>query len=79
MSAHAYVEEQFGILTDDDLYLDCVLVRPAEMEDENLRVLRVWVPKYPLTKSSLITCARQEVQAFGRQNKLAHLVFDHYL
>ncbi|MEM7336378.1 MAG: hypothetical protein AAF490_30135 [Chloroflexota bacterium] len=72
----SYVEEQFGILTDDDLYLDCVLVKPSEMEDENLRVLRVWVPKYPLTKSSVITCARQEVKSYGPKGKIAHLVFD---
>lgn len=71
-----YVEESFGILTDDNLYLDCVLVKPAQMQDEDLRVLRVWVPKYPLTKSSVITCARQDVQSYGPQGKIAHLAFD---
>lgn len=71
-----YIEEPFGILTDDDLYLDCVLVKPANMHDEQLRVLRVWVPKYPLTKSSVITCARQEVNSYGPDGRIAHLVFD---
>ena len=69
-------EETFGILTDDDLYLDCILVRPTTISDEDLRALRVWVPKYPLTKSSVVTCARQEVQFFGQSHKIAHLVFD---
>ncbi|RMH00695.1 MAG: hypothetical protein D6706_03205 [Chloroflexi bacterium] len=73
---HPYIEETFGILTDDDLYLDCVLVRPANTTDKDLRVLRVWVPKYPLTKSSVITCARQEVKAYGPNAHIAHLVFD---
>lgn len=76
MAANAYVEENFGILTDDDLYLDCLLVKPARMTDVDLRVLRVWVPKYPLTKSSVITCARQEVRSYGPNGKIAHLVFD---
>lgn len=71
-----YVEESFGILTDDDLYLDCVLVKPANLKDENLKVLRVWVPKFPLTKSSIINCARQEVRSYGPDGKIAHLVFD---
>ncbi|MEJ2748945.1 MAG: hypothetical protein P8183_13725 [Anaerolineae bacterium] len=75
-TADIYVEETFGILTDDKLYLDCILVKPAHMPDEKLRVLRVWVPKYPLTKSSLITCARQEVQSYGAGSGIAHLVFD---
>jgi hypothetical protein len=72
----AYVEENFGILTDDDLYLDAVLVKPANLVDEKLRVLRVWVPKYPLTKSSVINCARQEVKSYGPDGRIAHLVFD---
>jgi hypothetical protein len=71
-----YIEEAFGILTDDELYLDCILVRPANTPDEDLRVLRVWVPKFPLTKSSVITCARQEVQSYGPDGMIAHLVFD---
>jgi hypothetical protein len=74
--ASPYVEEPFGILTDDDLYLDCVLVRPADVADEELRSLRAWVPRYPLTKSSVITCARQEVSAYGADRRSAHLVFD---
>lgn len=63
-------------MTDDELYLDCVLVKPAAAEDEDIRVLRVWVPKFPLTKASLITCARQEVRSYGPGAKIAHLVFD---
>lgn len=76
MSSHSYTEESFGILTDDDLYLDCILIKPLETSDENLRAIRVWVPKYPLTKTSVITCARQEVKSYGANGKIAHLVFD---
>lgn len=75
-SGQLYTEESFGILTDDDLYLDCILVRPPSIPDEALQSLRVWVPKFPLTKTSLITCARQEAQASGMQRKTAHLLFD---
>lgn len=75
-SEQPYIEEPFGILTDDDLYLDCILVRPPDVPDEAIQSLRVWVPKFPLTKTSVITCARQEVQAAGKQRKMAHLVFD---
>ncbi|MFQ5434305.1 MAG: hypothetical protein ACE5FD_05460, partial [Anaerolineae bacterium] len=71
-----YAEESFGILTDDELYLDCILIRPVKLKDEELKVLRVWVPKYPLSKSSVITCARQEVKSYGPDSKIAHLVFD---
>jgi hypothetical protein len=71
-----YTEESFGILTDDDVYLDCVLVKPPDLEDDALQMLRVWVPKYPLTKASLITCARQEIIGYGRAARVAHLVFD---
>lgn len=71
-----YVEESFGVLTDDNLYLDCILVKPAALADADLRVLRVWVPKYPLTKTSVIACARQEVKSYGPDAKIAHLVFD---
>jgi hypothetical protein len=71
-----YTEESFGILTDDDVYLDCVLVKSPELQDEALQMLRVWVPKYPLTKASLITCARQEIIGYGRAARVAHLVFD---
>ena len=72
----SYEEEEFGILTDDNLYLDCILVRPPEIKDEELKGIRVWVPKHPLTKSTLRTCARQEVRAHGASHKIAHLVFD---
>jgi hypothetical protein len=72
----AYVEETFGILTDDDIYLDCVLVKPARAEDGDLKAVRAWIPRYPLTKSSVITCARQEVTALGPDGNVAHLVFD---
>jgi hypothetical protein len=71
-----YTEEPFGILTDDDLYLDCVLIRPRNTSDADLKVLRVWVPRYPLTKTSTIVCARQEVQSYGPNGTIAHLVFD---
>lgn len=71
-----YVEEAFGVLTDDDVYLDCVLVKPAGLDDDGVRALRVWVPRYPLTKSSVITCARREVEANGPDGAVAHLVFD---
>lgn len=71
-----YVEEAFGIITDDDIYLDCILLKPRELIDEELSALRVWVPRYPLTKSSVITCARQEVQAHGSESTIAHMVFD---
>lgn len=71
-----YVEESFGVLTDDELYIDCILVRPAGATDEDLRILRAWVPKYPLTKSSVLTCARQEVASYGSDRRMAHLVFD---
>jgi hypothetical protein len=72
-----YLEEAFGILTDDDLYPDCVLVKLAGLAgDGDLRALRAWVPRYPLTKSSIITCARQEVAAYGPDGRIAHLVFD---
>lgn len=76
MSTPPYVEENFGILTDDNLYLDAILVKPANLTDEKLRVLRVWVPKFPLTKTSVITCARQEVKSYGPDGRIAHLVFD---
>ena len=76
MSSLTYIEETFGILTDDELYLDCILVKQANVSDADLRVLRVWVPKYPLTKTSVLTCARQEVQSYGPDGTIAHLVFD---
>jgi hypothetical protein len=75
-SMMTYTEEEFGILTDDDLYLDCVLIKPAKLADEALKTLRVWVPKNPLTKTSTITCARREVDSYGADATIAHLVFD---
>ncbi|VAW30735.1 hypothetical protein MNBD_CHLOROFLEXI01-1117 [hydrothermal vent metagenome] len=75
-STLSFTEEPFGILTDDNLYLDCVLIKPVGVEDEAFRAIRVWVPKFPLTKSSVITCARQEVKSHGSKRKVAHLVFD---
>lgn len=71
-----YSEELFGILTDDDLYLDCVMIRPERLADEGLATLRVWVPRYPLTKASTIACARQEVKIDSKDSTTAHLVFD---
>lgn len=76
MAALPYIEETFGILTDDQLYLDCVLLRPVNTPEEQLHGLRVWVPKYPLTKESVLTCARQQVKANGANGRAAHLVFD---
>jgi hypothetical protein len=71
-----YSEESFGILTDDDLVLDCILVKPIKTADGDLKAIRAWVPRYPLTKASVITCARQEVDALGSEGRVAHLVFD---
>lgn len=71
-----YTEEHFGVLTDDELYLDCVLVKPRNVTDEELKILRVWVPRYPLNKTSTIVCARQEVNSYGPDGKIAHLIFD---
>jgi hypothetical protein len=75
-SSPPYIEEEFGILTDDDLYLDAILVKPANATDDDIKVVRVWVPKFPLTKSSVLTCARQEVKSYGPDGKIANLVFD---
>jgi hypothetical protein len=75
-TSETYEKEVFGILTDDDLYLDCILFKPADVEDGQLQRLRVWVPRYPLTKASVVTCARQEVSALGSTGRVGHLVFD---
>lgn len=75
-STLSYSEEAFGILTDDDLYLDALFVKPVNARDQDIKVLRIWVPKYPLTKNSVIACARQEVKSYGSDGKIAHLVFD---
>lgn len=71
-----YEEEEFGVLSGDDIYLDCVLVKPKALEDNKLEVLYVWVPRYPLTKTTLINCARQDINAEWRQGRSAHLAFD---
>jgi pimeloyl-ACP methyl ester carboxylesterase len=71
-----YEEEEFGVLSTDDLYLDCALIKPKELPDNQLESLYVWVPRYPLTKTTLINCARHDVTAEWRQSKAAHLVFD---
>lgn len=71
-----YEEEAFGVLSSDDIYLDCILVKPKGLQDNRLEVLYVWVPRYPLTKTSLINCARQDINSDWRQGKMAHLVFD---
>ncbi|MCL4871471.1 MAG: hypothetical protein KJ063_21125 [Anaerolineae bacterium] len=71
-----YSEENFGILTDDDVYLDCLLLRPKNSQDQTIKALRVWVPRHPLAKSTLITCARQEINALGKDASVAHLLFD---
>lgn len=71
-----YEEEAFGILSSDDIYLDCILVKPLGLKDDQLQLLYVWVPKYPLTKTALINCARQDIHGEWRQGKAAHLVFD---
>ncbi|MCI0396726.1 MAG: hypothetical protein L0322_17545 [Chloroflexi bacterium] len=75
-STFPFEEELFGVLSDDDLYLDCLLVRPPGLADERVESLQVWVPRYPLTKSSVVTCARQEAKPYGEPGRTAHLVFD---
>jgi hypothetical protein len=69
-------EEHFGILTDDDLALEATLVRPAGLADENVGVVQLWVPKYPLTRSSVLPAARVEVAALGADSKMVNLTFD---
>jgi hypothetical protein len=69
-------EEAFGILSSDNIYLDCILVKPKVLEDSDIEALYIWVPKYPLTKTTLIICARHEINAEWREGKAAHLVFD---
>ena len=71
-----YTEEEFGIESNDGLYIDCVLVRPSKTADAGIKTLRAWVPKAPLSKTNTITCARREVQSYGTEGNIAHLVFD---
>ncbi len=76
MESPNYIEETFGILTDDELYIDCIFYKPRNASDEDLRGVRVWVPKYPLTKTSVMICAQQEAHGAGPASKVAHLIFD---
>ncbi|MEM7118531.1 MAG: hypothetical protein AAF614_39295 [Chloroflexota bacterium] len=76
MTTPTHHEEAFGILTDDQLYIDCALFRPAKTPETQLSGLRVWVPKYPLTKESVAACARHQVKSAGPMGHVAHLVFD---
>ena len=69
-------EEHFGILTDDDLALEATLVRPEMLIDENVRVVQVWVPKFPLTRSSVLPAARAEIAAAGASVRMVNLTFD---
>lgn len=71
-----YEEEAFGVLSSDEIYLDCILVRPKGIPDKDINALFIWVPRYPLTKTTLINCARHDIQADWRQGKALHLVFD---
>jgi len=69
-------EEHFGILTDDELALEATLIRPAGLSDEEVRAVQAWVPKYPLTRSSVLTAARAEVAAIGAASRMVNLTFD---
>lgn len=69
-------EEEFGILSSDDIYLDCVLVKPKDLEDNQIEILYVWVPRFPLTKTTVINCARHDINAEWREGRAAHLTFD---
>lgn len=71
-----YDEEAFGVLSSDEIYLDCILIKPKGLKDNEVEILYVWVPRYPLNKTSLINCARQDITAEWRQGKTVHLVFD---
>ncbi len=71
-----YEEEAFGVLSSDEIYLDCLLIKPKGLKDADVESLYIWVPRYPLTKTSLINCARQDINVEWRQGKAAHLVFD---
>lgn len=69
-------EEHFGILTDDALALEATLVRAAGCSDEEVRSVRVWLPKYPLTRSSVLPAARAEARALGAESRAIYLTFD---
>ena len=70
------LEEYFGILTDDGLALEATLVRPRALLDSRVEAVRAWLPKYPLTMSSVLPAARREVMAAGPASTIANLVFD---
>ncbi len=72
----AYLEEHFGILTDDGLALESTLVRPVRLDDKDVRSVQVWVPKYPLTRSSMLPVARREIVALGPGAATVNLTFD---
>jgi hypothetical protein len=69
-------EETFGILTDDNLALEATLVRPAGLDDEAVEAVQVWVPKYPLTRSSLLPAARTSTMAAGGDRAVVNLTYD---
>lgn len=69
-------EEHFGILTDDNLALEASLVRPMGLDDRDVSTVQLWVPKYPLTRSSLLTAARYETVAIGHRNQTVNLTLD---
>ena len=70
------VEETFGILTDDGLALEATLVRSANLFDRDVRVVQAWVPKYPLTRSSVLQAARYDSLASGLASSTANIAFD---
>ena len=72
----AVEEEQFGILTDDGLALEATLVRPVGLVDGEVKVVQVWVPKYPLTRGSVLPAARREIIALGKEHRMVNLAFD---
>jgi len=72
----ATTEESFGILTDDELALEATLVRPAGLTHQEIRLVQLWVPKYPLTRTSLLPAARREAAIAGTGSRSVNLVFD---
>ncbi|MBN1317700.1 MAG: hypothetical protein JXA42_19610 [Anaerolineales bacterium] len=69
-------EEYFGILTDDGLALDATLLGQAGISDKEVKTIKVWVPKYPLTRSSVITAARRALNIWDKRG-IVSLVYDH--
>ena len=76
MSELNFTEEHFGILTDDGLALDATLVRPPGQADGQVLVVQAWVPKFPLTRGSVLTAARREAAAAGELSRTVNLTFD---